>query len=370
MHGAELSPTTRPNMTQVSAPTDLRPLTALRFMAALWVVVFSFWPHLSTDWQPALVSKGYLGVELFFVLSGFILSHVYLERFGTKNASYRAFVWARLARIYPLQLATLLGVMALGLVAGAVGISISENVLDWKSFIANVFMVHAWGFTDTAGWNHPSWSVSAEWFAYLGFPAFALVSWKLKDRPYIALLLAAVFLVGLYEVFPRLAGFKLTEATYHWGILRIVPAFGYGCALYLAFRKGGAKRPVLLSALALAMLVFSAAFIDNDALIVLSAGSLIAALACLSNKQAGPIASAPAVWLGEISYAIYMCCAPWLMVSTNLLARLTGNTDKKFNLLIWLIIIAGLIAFAAVAHHLIERPARRFLRRVGPQQPT
>lgn len=357
-------------MTQSQTPTDLRALTSLRFVAAMWVVVFSFWPHLDTAWQPALVDKGYLGVELFFVLSGFILSHVYLELFGTKAASYRAFIWARLARIYPLQLATLLGVMALGLVAGALGISISENVLDWKSFIANALMVHAWGFTDVAGWNHPSWSVSAEWFAYLGFPVFAFVSWKLKDRPYVAILLAVALLLGLYEIFPRLSGFKLTEATYHWGILRIVPAFAYGCALYLAFRKGPTRRPVLMSALAFAMLIFCASVIDNDALIVLSAGSLIAALASLGNKQAGPIASKGAVWLGEISYAIYMCCAPWLMVSTNLLAKITGHADKQFNLLIWLIIVFSLILIAALAHRLIERPARRYLRRVGPQQPT
>ena len=62
----------------ISRPQDLRPLTSLRFFAAMWVVLYHFWPNLQPV-RPAFVAKGYLGVELFFVLSGFILSHVYLE---------------------------------------------------------------------------------------------------------------------------------------------------------------------------------------------------------------------------------------------------------------------------------------------------
>ena len=60
-------------------PQNLKPLTALRFFAAMWVVGFHFWPDLELA-MPAIVGKGYLGVDLFFVLSGFIHSHVYLER--------------------------------------------------------------------------------------------------------------------------------------------------------------------------------------------------------------------------------------------------------------------------------------------------
>ena len=96
-------------------PQILKPLTAMRFFAAMWVVAFHFTPSLGGG-MPALVAKGYLGVELFFVLSGFILSHVYMESFGDRRFRYPDFLWARLARIYPVHLATLAG---LGLVVGA-----------------------------------------------------------------------------------------------------------------------------------------------------------------------------------------------------------------------------------------------------------
>ena len=104
----------------------IQPLTSLRFFAAMWVVAFHYWPNLSPV-LPPLVAKGYLGVELFFVLSGFILCHVYLDSVADGGFRYGSFLWARLARIYPLHLATLAGIGAMALAALAAGVS-----YDWK----------------------------------------------------------------------------------------------------------------------------------------------------------------------------------------------------------------------------------------------
>ena len=137
-------------MTPVQTPADLRPITALRFVAAMWVAVYSFWENLAGAGQVGLVAKGYLGVELFFVLSGFILCHVYLAAHGEKRFSYRDFLWARIARVYPLHIATLIGVGVLGLGAVAAGMAIDSNVLSWGSLPANIGMVHAWGLAPVA----------------------------------------------------------------------------------------------------------------------------------------------------------------------------------------------------------------------------
>lgn len=343
-------------------PVDLRPLTALRFMAALWVVFYTFWPNLDVGFLPNLAAKGYLGVELFFVLSGFILSHVYLNAFAEKRFSYRGFLWARIARVYPLHLFTLLGVMALGLGAVAVGMSIDDSVLSWKTLPAHLLMLHAWGFAGEAGWNHPSWSISAEWFAYLAFPLFALAAWPLRKRPWVATAGAAVFLMGLYAAFERLAGFPLTEATFRWGALRIVPCFAYGCALYLVYRRAPLPRAGLLALSAAVVMVGSASVLAWDAVTVLAAGLLILALASIPHERAGWLGSRPAVYLGEISYSVYMVCAPWQILAVNLAARATGADDKRLHVLVWLGIILGLIAAAAAIYHLIERPARQALR--------
>lgn len=349
-------------MTPVQTPADLKPITALRFAAAIWVAVYAFWENLAGAGQFGLVSKGYLGVELFFVLSGFILSHVYLQAAGEKRFSYRGFLWARVARVYPLHVATLVGVGLLAAAALIAGMSVDANVLSWASLPANLLMVHAWGLAPVAGWNHPSWSISAEWFAYLCFPLFAFVFWRLRDKPMAALVGAAAFLAVLYFGFEQTAGFPLTEATIRWGALRIVPCFALGCALYLVYRKAPLKAPWTCSAISFGLMVLSAALGLWDGVTVLLAGALILSLASLPNERAGWLASRPAVYLGEISYSVYMVCVPWKLLAVGLAAKLTDAPDKQLQIFVWLGIVALLPVVAAVSYHLVEHPARKALR--------
>lgn len=354
-------------MNPVLTPSDLRPLTSLRFWAAIWVALYTFWPNLDAGFIPLLTTKGYLGVELFFVLSGFILSHVYLAGFGLKSFNYKSFLWARIARVYPLHLATLLGVMALGLGAVAVGLTIDDRVLSWKTLIPNLLMVHAWGFASESGWNHPSWSISAEWLAYLTFPFFAAAAWTLRSRPWLAVAGTAAGLVATYVVFERLAGFPLTQATFNWGGLRILPCFAFGCALYLVYRRAPLPRARLLALMALSVVLSSASIAAWDGITVLASGFMILALASIPVGQSRILGSKPAVYLGEISYAIYMVCAPWQMLGVNLAGRFSGADTKALPLIWWLMVMAGLIVIAAIAHHLIERPARSWLRTFSPK---
>ncbi|WAC60132.1 acyltransferase family protein [Brevundimonas sp. SL130] len=357
-------------MTPVQTPADLRPITALRFGAAIWVAVYAFWENLAGAPSSSLVQKGYLGVELFFVLSGFILSHVYLQAAGEKRFSYRSFLWARVARVYPLHVATLVGVGLLAAAALFAGMSVDGNVLSWASLPANLLMVHAWGLAPVAGWNHPSWSISAEWFAYLCFPLFAWVFWRLRQRPVAAFLGAAAFLAALYSGFERLAGFPLTEATILWGALRIVPCFALGCALYLVYRRGPLKAPWTASAVSFGLMVLSAALGLWDGVTVLLAGALILSLASLPNERAGWLASKPAVYLGEISYSVYMVCVPWKLLAVNLAAKVTDAPDKQLQLFVWLAILALLPVVAAVSYHLVEHPARKALRGMAQRRRT
>ena len=349
-------------MTPVPTPPDLRALTTLRFLAALWVVLFTAWPHLDVSWVPVAVTKGYLGVETFFILSGFILSHVYLEAAGEKRFRYGGFLWARIARVYPLHLVTLFGMIGLGIAATVAGLSIDDSLNDWRALPAHLTMTHAWGLAPLSAFNHPSWSISAEWFAYLSFPAFAFVAWRLRNRPVLATVLAAGFALGLYGVFEPLAGYALTEATFRWGMLRIVPCFALGCALYLVHRRGPVPHAGLV-ALASGVAVLASASLGLwDAITVLAAGGLILGLGALDNARAGVLGSKVGVYLGEISYSIYMVCAPVLLLTTNVAARLTGADDKRFHIIVWLALVAAIPVAAMITYHLVERPARKALR--------
>jgi peptidoglycan/LPS O-acetylase OafA/YrhL len=233
-------------------------------------------------------------------------------------------------------------------------------------------MVHAWGLAGEAAWNHPSWSISAEWFAYLSFPAFAAAAIALRGRPNLAVALAVMLLFGLYAGFQAVTGELLTQATVAWGALRIVPCFAYGCALFLLWRSGALEtRMQAMAALAVstALVGVSAQMGAPDAVTVTAAGGAIFALAGLWSHLPrgafGGLTGRAAVYLGEVSYSVYMICIPWSLVFVNGAAKAFGLPEERLPLPLWLVFIAAVVPLAAVSHHLIERPARAWLRNLG-----
>ncbi|MDR3513122.1 MAG: acyltransferase [Caulobacteraceae bacterium] len=356
----------------MTATKDIRPLTSLRFFAAMWVVVYHYWPNLAAV-MPPLVGKGYLGVELFFTLSGFILSHVYLDSVGDLRFRYASFLWARLARVYPLHLATLAGVGAMALAAQAAGRTIDANILSWPSLPANLLMVHAWGLAPAAGWNHPSWSISAEWFAYLCFPAFAWLALRLRARPRLAVAAAVAAAWVLYALFERLAGFSLTHATIAWGALRIVPCFALGCAINLLWRANPLatrRRAGLGAVFSGAAILVCAQIGAPDALLLTLFGGLILSLASLTSAGENTGGGRLFVYLGEVSYSIYMICIPWKLLFVNGVSTIFHFDKAHLPLPVWIVFTILVIPLAAVSYHLIERPARAMMRRWTERPPA
>jgi peptidoglycan/LPS O-acetylase OafA/YrhL len=353
---------------------NIRSLTSLRFFAAAWVVLFHYWPNLTGSEEiTGFVGKGYLGVELFIVLTGFILCHVYRIAVEEGRFKYGAFLWARLARVYPLHLATLVGLGAVALAATTAGFQVDPNILNWASLPANLTLTQAWGLAPVAAWNHPSWSISAEWFAYLTFPLFAWAALSLKARPLVAVGLAIGFLWALYAGFQAVAGFPLTKATIEWGALRIVPCFAYGCALHSLWRA----RPAENRSLALAGAAISGAAVlacaatgAPDALIVTMLGGVIFFLAQLSQTRSAILAQAPLVYLGEISYSVYMICIPWKIVFVNAATRILQITGDQLPLWLWLVFLASVVPLAALSYHLVEKTARNAMKLMAESRAT
>src|SRR5579883_2016917 len=148
---------------------DIRPLTGIRFFAAAWVVIFHFRNELSTlipgfTWLKPLVMQGYYAVPLFFILSGFILSHTYFSKYSLKRHS--EFVFLRFARLWPVHLAAILAlVLYMGVLVVHSGHINSDN-FPFVQLPSELAMIRCW-FSKALIWNYPAWSIHSEWFAYL-----------------------------------------------------------------------------------------------------------------------------------------------------------------------------------------------------------
>src|SRR5258708_12529385 len=97
--------------TNHATKTEIRPLTSIRGIAAMGVVMYHFQGNFGDkfylDSTTLVFSRGYLWVDFFFLLSGFILSHVHAEDFARGLTPYRTFLFKRIARVYPLHVTTL-----------------------------------------------------------------------------------------------------------------------------------------------------------------------------------------------------------------------------------------------------------------------
>lgn len=347
-------------MLQTPFPKDLKALTSLRFWAALWVVLFHFRPYAeSWGFAAPLLGKGYLGVDFFFVLSGFVLAHVYGGEIQTGAYRHTRFLTKRIARIYPMHIVMLAVFVLLGIAAPIAGIALAHpERYDFANIPAQVFLVHAWIGTGES-FNYPSWSISAEFFAYLVFPIVML----LANRPRLmaALGLAAVF--GWYFGAILLTG-KPSTWLNDWQIMRIMPEFLLGAGLRQLMSV--TRIPVLdhwlaTPAAALAVIVLALMDVPDWLMIAALIALLVAAAERSRSGINGVLEHSFSLYLGEISYALYMVHVFVGMVWFELTARVLGPAGGSLG--IELVVIGCVLAAlaAAAADVLIERPGRRLI---------
>lgn len=149
----------------------LRALTGLRFVAAFQVLAYHTLPltDASPGWLRALVGSGYVGVSLFFVLSGFVLTYTYHDTLTTGAVTRREFLVARVARLYPVYLLSL-GFAVPALLWWMQRKQVPMNV-EWLARLVgvNAGLLQAWNPRTACVMNCPAWSLSVEAFFYVAF---------------------------------------------------------------------------------------------------------------------------------------------------------------------------------------------------------
>jgi peptidoglycan/LPS O-acetylase OafA/YrhL len=344
------------------------PLTGIRALAALLVLVMHTEQNIPTGLYSILpfFARGYLGVDFFFVLSGFIITYVYLSGLANPNGALALiFLWHRFIRLYPVHLTILAGLVGIVYVASVVGI-VLNNPQDWqwKDLIWHLTLLQAWGVTAGTGWNAPSWSISAEWFAYLLFPLLAPALIRVHERS-TALLIAVAALVTMALVF-AIADWTLNTWVGAPVLTRVFGEFLCGAALCRAVALGKelprSSGDILGTSAFLIFLLGASVGLPDIALVALLALTIFGA-ATSSGYLAQLLGSGPLVWLGEISYSIYMMHFPILIIIRRLWERLGfAKWEIAGKTFAFLITAALIIALSAMMFYLVERRARTRLR--------
>lgn len=347
----------------------LRQLNGVRIVASLWVVAYHYQPQIfgilpELRFLAPVTSIGYLAVDLFFVLSGFIICYQYLERFSNPSSrDYVGFLIKRLARIYPAHLAVLLALALLVVGSSVVGAKVSDpdNYSIW-GFFMDLFLFRSW-VGDSQGWNIPAWSLSAEWLAYVLYPLVALATvWIAKKRASVILCSAA----GLI-VLEGVATWIYPSSHMPVPAARIMLAFGLGCLVYLIFKRTAhSVRNGVIGIAALGALLLIPALAPSGGLrasiALLLAGFTIFFLSTASGWPMQVLGSRFFNSGGHISFSIYLAHVPALMVMVRVLS--VERFDDSSLLVrggIAFLYMAIAVMSGAFLYHFVEKPAQRWI---------
>lgn len=331
---------------------QIKPLTSVRFFAAFFVLLSHLDYFQNTNLSFMYVKEGFVGVTLFFILSGFILAYSYQERIIQKRTSAIKFYFARIARIYPLHIVTLILALPFFIMVGQP---------DMLKFVSNLFLFQA--FIPSTEYyfslNAPSWSISVEFFLYLIFPFII----KLKSK---SLLIITVCII-LVKLFIPFESEKLKHAfLYISPLLRIadfsigILIYRYRSSLFIDNKSSVVNSLQFISMFILFIFIVLSGFVDVsyrfDIYYIIPMGFLIFSLSFGNGFIGWLLSNKVIVFLGEASFSLYM--------THQLIIKYMISINKKFNILsdasLLMIIITLSIIASIVFYKLIELPMKKW----------
>jgi peptidoglycan/LPS O-acetylase OafA/YrhL len=330
---------------------QLPSLTPLRGVAALTVLISHLATGPSDPVLPRFFLRGHLGVDLFFMLSGFVLAHVYVETF-LREISWRGirdFLWARFARVYPVHLLVTLVLLVAG----------SAWAVPAGDAVANLLLMQVpW---NVAIINEPTWSLSAELYAYLLFPFLVLCVWRSDGR--IAGTLCFLLLAAL-EVMTLAASGDLRGASDGWPALaRALVEFTIGMLTYRSFSDAAQSRwwrsdATLLAIVAALALAFE--YAPDDGVVVAVFPLLLLAAVANGGRGTRILNAAPLRLLGDLAYALYLTQVFAITAAAGVAGTAAGAALGLEGLRALTVVAA--LGISVLFHRCIEVPCRAFLR--------
>lgn len=346
---------------------EIKALTSLRGIAAMMVVMQHFSAtaekHSSSP-IPSLVPHGYIAVDLFFVLSGFIMAYNYLSGFQAGGLrAFPDFLLKRAARIVPLNTAAVLFVLT----AGAISKSylsrdiFNTGVRPFFDGLCNLLMLQGLGLGMNL--NAPSWSISTEFAAYLCFPV--LLALACGRRAAIAGIAIGVCFASIVAIAASHARLGLDTSTIEGGIVRCFAEFTIGLATYRAITHSRVRATLSLDGVAASAIggFLVLLLLRFDLLTLLVIPLLIAALACNRGLVSALMAARVPYFLGVISFSIYLLHSPLRPIYLELLRAFhPAPLPAAMALAAALIGSVLVVPFAWIGFVMVEKPGRSVIR--------
>lgn len=348
-----------------AAPRQIDALTGLRGIAAWAVVLFHLRNGMKALVPPEAIATlyyGHLAVDLFFVLSGFVIWLNYAERLrGGGWTAARQFWWRRLARVWPLHallLAAFVGYAAALTLHGS-----DTTEFPWAQLPLHLLLVQDWGWANALHWNYPAWSISAELAAYLLFPAVVAARWQHWPTGFL-LALAAALAAALYLLFAAFGFARLSEGISELGLWRCLIGFSLGNILGVLWLRRPAAPAWPWGLVCAAWLALAWALdLPPTATVPAALFTGLMALALDRGPCARLLAAPPLRYLGEISYSTYL--AHYLLLA--LFRQVFIDASLQFS---WIEVggyLALVLAVSAVLFRTVEQPAQAWLNRHPPR---
>jgi len=384
-------PVSEPVAAAVSAHgriVQLHALTSLRFFAAILVVAFHFRTHLFTDngWEtPSLVEIGYSGVTFFFILSGFILAYNYWQTDFSRRGNLSKFVRARIARIYPVYVLSLL--VALPFYFVDLSRTGAPDLVIYKltSLVLAPLALQAWVPGAACALNCPSWSISNEFFFYALLP---LVIGGVLRAPirwlFVAVAGLTVVGVGTTALWTHFGQGSLVSSDLYQPtsvvllkqFIKMFPAvrmyeFIFGIVLFAGWRRYRDRLSatgLLIASLAAGALLCAGADRVAEPLLHNGLTAIVWAPLILAGAQmrSGPLVRRSAAYFGKISFSLYLLHTSVLSLANSADKHVFGGAIFSVGWIGGLAAIVAALIAAAAAFHFVEEPMRKRIMRMCP----
>ncbi|WP_313029294.1 acyltransferase family protein [Massilia alkalitolerans] len=352
----------------------LNQLAGLRGICAWWVVFFHSLELMQASIPRPVarfLSEGYLAVDLFFLLSGFVIFLSYHASL-MKNfpQSVGKFYWNRFARIYPLHVVMLGGYLLLFAAFHFFSSSGSAPAsYTWSAFFQSLFLVHMWVGSDLT-WNVPSWSISSEWFVYLFFPLMAYGLRKMRGGVPVHLLTIAAAALLLYLIYTASGTASLGADIPRMALVRTLLEFLMGVligSLYVNHKDFLEKyRNLSLAGFVVLCTLYAGTSLADYTIIPVAFAFLIAYLSVTSSWITRTLSHPWLVYLGEISYSTYMV---HYLIYDLLKAGFVARDGSVNPVYVWLSFVVVFLLSVAL-HHAVDSPSQHYFRRLSTRKAT